>query len=126
MLHFLSSLFAVFTHGENRSAQLTLDGWVSCADLVKIGECCLALVILLGQTVNLAVFPQNLFTKVLCDPVFPSLGSTQLLLRLRLLHCTGYASDDAFQMAFIKRGTMLLCHGCICAESAWNKANKNP
>ena len=55
---------------EKRYAQLTLHGCVSCADLVKIGECCLAVVISLGQTIYLAVFPQNLFSKVLCDPVY--------------------------------------------------------
>ena len=41
----LSSDFAVFTHGERDLHSLTLDGWISCADLVKIAECCFAVLI---------------------------------------------------------------------------------
>ena len=70
-LNSLSSHFAVFTYGKRDlySAQLTLHGWGSCEDFVKIGECCLVVVTSLSLTIYLVVFPQNLFTKVMCDPV---------------------------------------------------------
>ena len=48
---------------------LTLHGWGSCEDLVKLGECCIAVVISLGLTIYLFLFPLPLFTKVLCKPV---------------------------------------------------------
>ena len=42
-----------------RSAQLTLHGWGSCEDLVKMGECYLAVVISLGLTIYLVMFPKT-------------------------------------------------------------------